>query len=95
MRHKDMSANLLLADTGQDAAVVVPVKVVVSCCCRGLVALLLGVVLLPEVGRARLASERGEVSLSERGDVHGEEVRGRTRAGLGAESRAGSTWNRV
>ena len=75
---------------------VVPVNVVVSCCCRGLVALLLGVVLLPEVGRARLASERGEVSsLSERGDVHGEEVRGRTRAGLGAESRAGSTWSGV
>ena len=48
--------------------------------------------LLPEV-LARLASERGEtVHLSvERGEVHGEEVRGRTRAGLGAESRAGST----
>ena len=91
-RHKVASTDLLLADTGQEAAVVVPG--VVSCC-RGLVALLLGVVLLPEVGRARLASERGEVSLSERGDVHGEEVRGRTRAGLGAESRAGSTWNRV
>ena len=64
-----------------------------SCCWRGLVALLLlGVVLLPEVGRARLASDRGEVVfLSERGDVHGEEVRGRTRAGLGAESLAGRT----
>ena len=87
---KDKSADLLLADTGQEAAVVVPVKGVVSCC-LGLVALLLGVLLLPELV-ARLASERGEVAiLSERGDVHGEEVRGRTRAGLGAESRAGST----
>lgn len=73
-------SDLLLADTGQEAAAV---DGVVSCC-RGLVAvvLLLGVVLLPEL-LARLASERGE--------VHGEEVRGRTRAGLGADSRAGST----
>jgi len=88
----DEESDLLLADTGQEAAVFVEG---VASCVLGLVVLLvvLGLVVLLLLGVAlRVAEMLVAMFVSDLGEVHGEEDSGRTRAGLGAESRAaGST----